>query len=194
MTQATVATPKTAYSTEQTAELVALYNAGKGATIEQLAAKFGKNAKSIISKLAREKVYVKPAGYTTKTGEPVVKKDAAADSIGKMLQLDVNDTDSLTKANKGALTKISHALAHSVPLETLTPIEEKTRDTMGDAIGFTFDMAENDRLSLRRLPIKSLEALYIGLMAFDFVSDTRITIEKLTEDEQVDTVAENKAA
>lgn len=193
MTQATVATPKTAYSAEQTAELVTLYNAGKGATIEQLATKFGKNAKSIISKLAREKVYVKPAGYVTKTGEPVIKKDAAADSIGKMLQLDVNDTDSLTKANKGALTKISHALAHSVPLEILTPVEEKNRDTMADAIGYTFDMAENDRLSLRRLPAKSIEALYIGLMAFDFVSDTRITIEKLNEDYTEETELEEKA-
>lgn len=182
MTTATTATPKTAYTPEQTAELVTLYNAGKGATIEQLAAKFGKNAKSIISKLAREKVYIKSDPHVDKNNQPIIKKDAAADAIGKMLQLTENDTDSLTKANKLALTKISHALAHSVPLEVLTPVREKTRDNMADAIGYTFDMAENDRLSLRRLPAKSIEALYIGLMAFDFVTDTRITIEKLNED------------
>lgn len=182
MTTATTATPKTAYSPEQTKELITLYNKGQGATIDQLAAKFGKNAKSIISKLAREKEYVKPAGHVDKTGEPVTKKDSVADSIGKILQLSANDIDSLTKANKIALKAIFKGLAHSVPLEALTPIEEKNRDNMCDAIGYTFDMPENDRMSLRRLPVKSIEALYIGLMAFDFVNDTRITIEKLNED------------
>lgn len=194
MTTTTTATPKTAYTPEQTTELVTLYNAGKGATIEQLAAKFGKNAKSIISKLAREKVYIKPDAHVDKNNQPIIKKDAAADAIGKMLQLTENDTDSLTKANKLALTKISRALAHSVPLEVLTPVQEKTRDNMSDAIAYTFDLAENDRLSLRRLPVKSLEALYIGLMAFDFVNDTRISIDKLNEGDTEESEASEKVA
>lgn len=181
MAQAATATPKTAYSPEQTAELVTLYNGGQGVSIAELAAKFGKNAKSIISKLAREKVYVKPDSHVDKNNQPIVKKDTAADAIGAMLQLTENDADSLTKANKIALVKISHALAHSVPLEILTPVNEKMRDSFADSIGFTFSLEENDRLSLRRVPLKTLEAVYIGLMAFDFVSDTRVTIDNLME-------------
>ena len=102
------------YTAEQTAELVKLYQAGT--TKEALAEKFGKTVRSIVAKLSREKVYVKPE-RTTKTGEKIVKKDAHADAIGAILKLPENDIESLTKANKSALRAIFEALANSKPIE-----------------------------------------------------------------------------
>jgi hypothetical protein len=101
------------YTVDQTAAIVADYAAG--ATVEAIAAKMGKTARSIIAKLSREQVYKKKE-YKTKTGEVVVKKDAHADAIGAVLKLTEAETESLTKANKTALVKIFTALANSHPL------------------------------------------------------------------------------
>jgi hypothetical protein len=65
--------------------------------------------------LSREKVYVAKT-YTTKTGDAVVKKDAVADAIGAVLMLTESEIESLTKANKTALSKIFAALANSKPV------------------------------------------------------------------------------
>ena len=101
------------YTPEQTAKLVSDYTAG--ASVESLAQAFGKSVRSIVAKLSREGVYQKKE-YKTKTGEPVVKKDAHADAIGAILGLPENDVDSLTKANKAALKAIFEALANSKPI------------------------------------------------------------------------------
>lgn len=101
------------YTPEQTVAMVADYQAGM--TAEAIAEKMGKTLRSVVAKLSREKVYQKKA-YTTKTGEPAVKKDAVADAIGAVLQLTESETESLTKANKTALAKIFAALANSKPL------------------------------------------------------------------------------
>ena len=101
------------YTQEQTQSLIADYQAG--VTIEQLAMQFGKSVRSIVAKLSREGVYQKKQ-YKTKTGEPVVKKDAHADAIGAILRLPENDIESLTKANKSALKAIFDALANSKPI------------------------------------------------------------------------------
>lgn len=101
------------YTPEQTAQLVADYNAGT--SVEALAVTFGKSVRSIVAKLSREGVYKKKE-YKTKTGEAVVKKDAHADAIGMILGLPENDVDSLTKANKAALKAIFEALANSKPI------------------------------------------------------------------------------
>jgi hypothetical protein len=85
------------------------------ATVEALAITFGKSVRSIVAKLSREGVYVK-AERTTKTGEPIQKKDATADAIGAVLSLTEAETESLTKANKTALLKIFAALAMSRPI------------------------------------------------------------------------------
>lgn len=103
------------YTAEQATELVSLYNAGAGASVDYLAEYFSKTAKSIVAKLVREKVYVKKQNLT-KTGEPVVKKDEHATAIGAILRLSENDTSSLAKANKVALAAIFDALANSRPL------------------------------------------------------------------------------
>jgi len=101
------------YTPEQTAQVVADYLAG--VTVESIAENLGKSVRSIVAKLSREGVYKKKE-YTTKTGEPVQKKDMTADAIGRILNLSEADTDSLTKANKRALKAIFEALANSKPL------------------------------------------------------------------------------
>lgn len=94
------------YSAEQTAAMVADYTASPTpATVEALAMKMGKSLRSVVAKLSREGVYQK-AERLTKTGEKVVKKDATADEIGKIVGMTVAEVDSLTKANKTALAKI----------------------------------------------------------------------------------------
>lgn len=102
------------YTPEQTAQMVADYQAG--VTTAALAEKMGKTVRSIVAKLSREGVYTKKE-YTTKTGEKAVKKDAHADAIGAVLKMTEAEIESLTKANKTALVKIFAALANSVPME-----------------------------------------------------------------------------
>lgn len=101
------------YTPEQTARMVADYQAG--ATVESIAEALGKTVRSVTAKLSREKVYIAKT-YVSKTGAPVVKKDAHADAIGAILKLTEAETESLTKANKTALEKIFSALANSKPI------------------------------------------------------------------------------
>lgn len=93
------------YTAEQTAVLVSRYVDEK-LSVEAIAQEFGKSVRSIVAKLSREGVYQKKE-YTTKTGEPVIKKDEHADAIGKALGLSESDTDSLAKANKRALAAVA---------------------------------------------------------------------------------------
>jgi len=92
------------YTPEQTAKMVADYQAG--VTVETIANEMGKTVRSIVAKLSREKVYVAKT-YVSKTGEAVIKKDTVADYIGEALGLSEADTESLTKANKTALKMIA---------------------------------------------------------------------------------------
>lgn len=101
------------YTAEQTAMLREEYLAG--VSVETLAAAVGKTVRSVVAKLSREGVYVAKT-YTSKTGEKPVKKDTVADAIGAVLQLSEAETESLTKANKAALSKIFAALANSKPV------------------------------------------------------------------------------
>jgi len=101
------------YTAEQTSVMVADYE--NGVSVEQIAQNLGKSVRSVVAKLSREKVY-KAKTYVSKTGEPVVKKDAVADAIGAVLMLTESEIESLTKANKTALAKIFTALANSKPM------------------------------------------------------------------------------
>jgi response regulator RpfG family c-di-GMP phosphodiesterase len=92
------------YTPEQTAQMVADYQAGT--TVEAIAEALGKTVRSVVAKLSREKVY-QAKTYKTKTGETVVKKDEVADYIAQALGLNEADADSLTKANKTALKAIA---------------------------------------------------------------------------------------
>jgi hypothetical protein len=101
------------YTPEQTAQIVNDY--ANGVSVEQIAETLQKSVRSIVAKLSREGVYKKKE-YKTKTGAPVVKKDAHADAIGAILKMSENEIESLTKANKTALEKIFFALANSKPI------------------------------------------------------------------------------
>ncbi len=112
----TTATKIVNYTESQTTELVSAYlDSPTAETVASFAVAFGKSVRSIVAKLSREGVYLK-AERTTKTGEPVQKKDATADAIGAVLMLTEAETESLTKANKTALVKIFAALANSRPI------------------------------------------------------------------------------
>lgn len=91
------------YTPEMTAQILKGYS--EGVSVESLAEATGKTVRSIVAKLSREGVYRKKE-YVTKTGEKPVKKDFHADRIGTFCGLSEGETDSLTKANKGALVKI----------------------------------------------------------------------------------------
>ena len=94
------------YTPAQSAKMVADYTANPSAdTVAALAKEFGKTVRSVVAKLSREKVY-KAKEYKTKTGESVVKKDELADKLTALADLTAAEADSLTKANKTALTKI----------------------------------------------------------------------------------------
>lgn len=182
MSTATVkAVKEVNYTPEQTNKLLELWNDGKGMTVEQLATEFNKGTRSIISKLSREKVYTAKV-YVSKTGNKPVKKDEQATAIGNILQLTENDADSLTKANKSALQKIVSALSSSIPLEVLTPIEEKTRDNIVKALANTFGMNEKESFSLRNAKLSTLQSLYDGVMAFNFVDDVRCEVDQIIDD------------
>jgi hypothetical protein len=101
------------YTPEQTAQMVSDYS--NGITVEAIAEKLGKTVRSVVAKLSREKVYIAKT-YVSKTGAPVVKKDAHADAIGAILKMTESEIESLTKANKTALEKIFSALANSKPI------------------------------------------------------------------------------
>jgi hypothetical protein len=101
------------YTPEQTAQIIADYQAGL--SVEIIAENVGKTVRSIVAKLSREKVYIAKE-YKSKTGETPIKKDVHADAIGAILRLPENDIESLTKANKNALKVIFEALANSKPI------------------------------------------------------------------------------
>jgi len=80
---------KVNYTDEQTSQLVGAYEAvGKDPEQEEARAKivaefadtFGKKPRSIIAKLAKEGVYIKPVA-TTKTGQPAEKKETIAEQV-----------------------------------------------------------------------------------------------------------------
>jgi uncharacterized protein YutE (UPF0331/DUF86 family) len=99
------------YTAEQTATMVADYVANPTKeTVDALAVMLGRTSRSIIAKLAREKVYVAKE-YKTKAGEKPVKKDEHADKLAELCGLTEAEADSLTKANKTALVKILATLA-----------------------------------------------------------------------------------
>lgn len=156
---ATAKTVTVNYTAEQTAELKAAYVAAPNTdTVASFAVKYGKGIRSIVAKLSREGVYVAKE-YKSKTGETPVRKDAHADAIGKILNLSENDTSSLSKANKVALTKVFCALANSVPMEAETPEQTATKGVfLADIREFgLFD--ETDMSSFSRVNTTALSKL-----------------------------------
>ncbi len=91
------------YSKETTAYIVAEYTANPSRdTVNSLASKLGKPAKSIIGKLSREGVY-RRAFYTTKTGEEPVTKLELVSEIASNLDIPEDKLLGLEKSPKSAL-------------------------------------------------------------------------------------------
>ena len=88
------------YTPEQTAQLVAKYQAGT--TVEQLAEMFGKTTRSIVAKLSREGVY----HAKTRTTVVRVKKAELVDRIAALCGANPEAFDSLEKANHEVLEAI----------------------------------------------------------------------------------------
>jgi hypothetical protein len=104
------------YTQEQTEAMVTAYVANPTKeTVAALATEMGKTVRSIVAKLSREQVY-KVTEKTTKAGDPIVKKDAAALEIGKYLNMTDGEIESLSKANKTALVKILTVVKDAVEL------------------------------------------------------------------------------
>ena len=147
------------YTPEQTAELKAAYVANPSReTVDAFAEKFGKGVKSIVAKLSKEGVY-KKAEYVSKTGEKPVKKDDTADAIGKVLNLNENDTSSLAKANKPALVKVFAALANSVPREVESPDDEAAKPALVEVCRRVAGLTDDEARSLSRVSKATLAKL-----------------------------------
>ena len=107
-----MATEKTVnYTVEQTQSMIAAYTTNPTRdTVESLALTLGKSVKSIVAKLSREKVYIKPE-YKTKTGATVVKKDSLIDKLSELVEFTENEASSFDHVNKTALVKLLAALS-----------------------------------------------------------------------------------
>jgi response regulator RpfG family c-di-GMP phosphodiesterase len=103
------------YTAENEARMVEVYGAAesdeaRAEAVMTLAGELAKPKRSVIAKLSRMGVYVKPE-RKTKTGEKVERKDRIATEIGEALGLSEADTDSLAKANAKALKAIRAAIS-----------------------------------------------------------------------------------
>lgn len=103
-----MAEANTNYTDEMVQTMVAVYTqAPTRSTVESLAEQLGKTTRSIIAKLSHEGVY-QPQKATTKTGEPVVRKEQLVEDIEKALGVEF---PSLVKATKGDLQTLLEALS-----------------------------------------------------------------------------------
>tara|TARA_S200000501_G_scaffold371176_2_gene413737 strand:- start:360 stop:722 length:363 start_codon:yes stop_codon:yes gene_type:complete len=86
--------------------LEAYNNEPSRATVDMIAEKLGKNARSVIAKLSREGVY-KAQPRVTKRGEPVVLKSEFVDRIHTALGIEI---PTIVKATKADLSKLADHL------------------------------------------------------------------------------------
>lgn len=102
------------YTDEMVSAMVKQYSAEPNLdTVAQLAQDFGKTTRSIIAKLSREGVY-KAQPRTTKTGEPVVRKDELVAEIATMLGIDDSTIATVSKATKADLKNLVQRLSEIV--------------------------------------------------------------------------------
>lgn len=121
------------YTPEQTVEIVATYKADPTReTVNKLATKFGKTFKSMVAKLVREQVYVKPE-YVSKTGEKPKRKESLVDEIASEMNVDAESMDSLSKASKAALKAVFAELVQRRQMvEALQTVIEKLDGTIAE--------------------------------------------------------------
>ena len=99
------------YTEELTAEIVAEYSANPcRETVDAIAARIGKGPRSVIAKLASAGVYQTPV-RTTKTGDPIVKKETLVEDIEKWLKI---ECPTLAKTGKLELKALHEAIGELV--------------------------------------------------------------------------------
>ena len=102
------------YTDEMVSQMVENYQEQPSMdTVHELAQAFGKTSRSIIAKLSREGVY-KAQPRTTKTGEPVVRKDELVAEIATILGIDEATIASVAKATKTDLKNLVNRLSEIV--------------------------------------------------------------------------------
>lgn len=95
------------YSEKDVSMMIETYQANPTRdTVDMLAEKLGKNARSVIAKLSREGVYVAQP-RVTKTGEPVVLKSEFVNRIHTALGIEI---PSIAKATKADLQRLADHL------------------------------------------------------------------------------------
>lgn len=116
---ATTKTVVANYSDEQAAKMSAEYVATPTReTVESLALVMGKSVRSVVAKLSRMGVYVKPEAVS-KTGGKVVKKSELVDALTAKVPMTDAEASSFEHVNKTALVKLLAALpAEVVEVET----------------------------------------------------------------------------
>ncbi len=135
------------YSAEVTTKLLAAWAKMAKANDEQikasvavLAAEFGKTARSIVAKLAREKVYTK-ATYTTKTGDAPVSKEEIVGIIAAFCGVSADKLESLEKANKAVLQLLQDVLTKSAHDHDNTADQRAADEKQADADNEVFAAA-----------------------------------------------------
>ena len=108
--------PKTVnYTPEQTARAVEMYTSvsegtesERAAMVKTIAAELGKNERSILSKLSREKVYIPKKVVRKVTGETPAKKVELAETLRVVSGANIN-VDNVAKMNKVDITRLIEA-------------------------------------------------------------------------------------
>ena len=93
----------TKYTPEQTTTALEAY--AQGASAEQIAEQLQKSTKSVVAKLVREGVYVKPVAAPTRTRKLDLVHELAA-----LLELNATELESLEKAQHSALLMVVEKL------------------------------------------------------------------------------------
>ena len=93
----------TKYTPEQTTTALEAY--AQGVNAEQIAAQLGKSTRSVVAKLVKEGVYVKPVTAPTRT-----RKLDLVHELSALLELDVAQLESLEKAQHSALLMVVEKL------------------------------------------------------------------------------------
>ena len=97
------------YSEKDVSMMIETYQANPTRdTVDMLAEKLGKNARSVIAKLSREGVY-KAQPRTTKTGEPVVQKSELVATLSEHFGIEL---PTFVKAGKQDLQRLVDAISN----------------------------------------------------------------------------------
>ncbi len=164
------------YSAAATIEIIAFWKDCDQSvtTLEALAEKYGKSKRSMIAKLAKEKVYV-PQKYVTKTGEVPVSKEEHVRTIAAFIGTTQDKLDSLEKANKGVLVALETALKKSAHdydnAATDTPADARQKAASIDIIaGYVGSTA----VELSSLKLAAKAALHIIASALEAAASAKV--------------------